>query len=54
MLRRDDGNLLEKEVLGLDVTMNDAALLVEVPNAVGDLEDDMTGECFGKVRELDA
>jgi len=34
--------------------MNDAALLVEVPNSMGDLEDDVTGERFGKVRQLDA
>jgi hypothetical protein len=54
VLGRDEGDPLEKEVLGLDVTMNDAALLVEVPNTVSDLEDDMTGECFGKVRQFDA
>ncbi len=53
MLGRDEGDLLEKEVLGLDVTMNDTALLMEIPNTVGDLEDDVTGECFGKVRQLD-
>ena len=54
LLRRDDGDLLEKEVLGLDVTMNDAELFVEVPNTMSDLEDDVTRECFGKVRQFDA
>jgi len=54
LLRRDDGDLLEKEVLGLDVTMNDAALFMKVPNTMSDLEDDVTRECFGKVRQLDA
>ena len=42
LVRRDNGDSLKKEVLGLDVTMNNAALLVEVPNTVGDLEDNMT------------
>lgn len=54
MLRRDKGDLLEKEILGLDVTMNDTALLMKIPNTVGDLEDDVTGERFGKVCQLDA
>ena len=54
VLRGDDGDLLEKEILGLNVTMNDTALLMKIPNTVGDLEDDVTGECFGKVRQLDA
>ena len=54
LLRRDDGDRLEKEVLGLDVTMNDTELFVEVPNTMSDLEDDVTRECFGKVRQFDA
>lgn len=53
VLGRDEGDSLEKEVLGLDVTMNDTTLLMEIPNTVGYLEDDVTGECFGKVRQLD-
>jgi hypothetical protein len=52
--RRDDGDLVKKEVLRLDVTMNDTPFLMEIPNPLGNLEDDVTRECFGKVRQLDA
>jgi len=54
LLRRGDGDLLKKEVLRLDVTMNDTALLMEIVDTMGDLEDDVTREGFGKVRQLDA
>jgi len=34
--------------------MHDTTLLMKILNTIGDLEDDVTGECFGKVRQLDA
>ena len=49
---RDDGDAQEEEVLGLDVAVDDAALFVEVADAVGDLEDDVTGQVFAKVGEF--
>jgi hypothetical protein len=34
--------------------MNDTSLLVKITDSVGNLEDDMAGELFAEVGELDA
>jgi len=51
--RWSDGDTVEKQILGLDVSVNDTPLLVEIPDSLGDLEDDVPGKCLGEVGEFD-
>lgn len=44
MLGRDDRNGFEEKILWFDVTVHDALLLVQIPDATGNLEDDVPCE----------
>lgn len=52
VLGGDDRDSLKKEVLRFDIAMDDTALFVEISDAVGNLEDDVSSEVLAKVSEF--
>ena len=52
VLGGDDRDSLKEEVLRFDIAMDDTALFVEISDAVGNLEDDVSSEVLAKVSEL--
>ena len=53
VLGGDDRDSLKEEVLRFDIAMDDTALFVEISDAVGNLEDDVSSEVLAKVSEFD-
>jgi hypothetical protein len=49
----NDGYPLEQEVLWFNVSVDNSTLLVQIADAMGDLEDDVTSQGLTKVCELD-
>lgn len=52
VLGGDDRDSLKEEVLRFDIAMDDTALFVEISDAVGNLEDDVSSEVLAKVSEF--
>lgn len=52
ILGGDDRDSLKEEVLRFDIAMDDTALFVEISDAVGNLEDDVSSEVLAKVSEF--
>lgn len=53
VFRRDDLYPIEQQILGLDISVNNPALFVEIPNTLCDLENDVPRQVLAKVSQLD-